>query len=180
MSGWQGGEAARLQAGVWHGGHNTRELGAVQARRPWSVGPSHRHPHRWRAPHQELSGCGPAICLHKGCRKPAQRGAQVGVYEWLLPSTSQAPSSSLPPEACPWHVFLSFPAICLFLSSCPSWACGHQGASGSEEWAWRLPLAPCGCSSSPRWKRLPCHQALASSSSDCSRGSQTCFPLGTG
>ena len=25
------------------------------------------------------------LCLHKGCRKPAQRGAQVGVYEWLLP-----------------------------------------------------------------------------------------------
>lgn len=108
MNVWQGGEAARLQPGVWHGGHEAGELGAVRARRPWSVDPSHHHPQRWRAPHRELSGCGPAICLHKGCREPAQRRAQVGVYEWLLPSTSQPPSSSLPPEACPWHVFLSF------------------------------------------------------------------------
>lgn len=160
VSEWQGGEAARLQVSVWHGGHKTRELGAVQARRTWSVDPSHRHPHRWRAPHRELSGCGPAICLHKGSRRPAQRGAQVGVYKWLLLSTPQPPSSSPPPEACPWHVFSSFPVIRLFLSSCPSWACGHQGASGSAERAWCLPLAPHD-SSSPRGKHPPCLQALA-------------------
>lgn len=62
-------EAARLQAGVsGMEGRKTREL-SCPPRRPWSVTPPTGHPHRWRAPHRELSELWPshllALCVQQ-------------------------------------------------------------------------------------------------------------------
>lgn len=174
----QGGEAARLQAGVWHGGRKTRELGAVQARQPWSVDPSHRHPHRWRAPHRELSGCGPAICLHKGSRRPATRSpsrclrmaSPVNAPASLLLSATRGLSlARLLVFSCHTSFPVVLPKLGLWPPGC-KWECG-AGLVSSSGSTWSL---------LPQGGASPLPSSPGPSSSGCSRGSQIWFPLGTG
>lgn len=172
----QGGEGC--QAAGWRLAWRPQDPGAGSGSKqggPGGVDPSHRHPHRWPGSPPGAFWLWPSHLLAQKAAGGQQRGAQVGVYEWLLLSNAPASLSSLPPEACPWHVFSSS-CHTSFLSSCPSWACGHQGASGSAEggpgvFLWLHVVAPPpGGASLPTFKPLAAAQVAAG---DLRSGSHT-------